>query len=222
MTAPARPFSKERNDLDFASLEAGDIVLMSNPWDRWYMRYTIFWSHAGLVTGKGGQEAIIDVVREPYGDYDRVGQRPFYQVHYCTYEAYARNYDLIALRVRCPLEVRQAAVCYAEGRIGTPYSPNIKKIIFNRHDTDHYSCSVLIWQAYRSQGIDLSPAPFGLNVTVMPYTFAHSRHVRVVAVGTRYMPIPRNWRNLGLILRRWWYRNVLRAPIADWGTEDRD
>ncbi|MFQ6000336.1 MAG: hypothetical protein ACE5LG_01560, partial [Anaerolineae bacterium] len=129
----ANSLLKETNDLDFGSLEPGDLLLAANPTDPWYIRYTLFWSHVGIVTGEG----VIDAIRDPRGEY--VELQRWGRVQSVPFKVYAANHDILALRVKCSPEVRRAAVEYAQGKIGLPYSPSIRKILFNRRDTDHYS-----------------------------------------------------------------------------------
>ena len=133
---------KEKNDLDFGSLEPGDLFLVANPTDPWYIRYTLFWSHVGIVTSQG----VIEAIRAPRGEY--VELQRWGTVQCAPFKVYAANHDILALGVKCGPEVRQAAVEYAQGKIGLPYSPSVRKILFNRRDTDHYSCGSLAWQAY--------------------------------------------------------------------------
>lgn len=197
----------EKNDLDFSMLEPGDILLVANPTDRWYMRYTLFWSHIGIVAGQG----VIDAVRDPRGDY--IEEQDWGKVQRVPYRVYQANVDIIALRVKCSPEKRAAAARYAESKIGLPFSPTIGRIIFSRRDVEHYSCASLMWQAYNEQGIDLAPLPFDLNLAVLPASLVHSPHIEIVGRGTRYKPIPCRWRNLGVILSRLWFKHVLGADI---------
>jgi len=180
-------------------------LLVANPTDPWYIRYTLFWSHVGIVTPHG----VIDAIREPRGEY--VELQRWGRVQCAPFEAYAANHDILALRVKCSPEVRRAAFEYAQGKIGLPYSPNIPKILFNRRDTDHYSCGSLAWQAYREQGIDLAPSPF--QILVIPAMLIRSPHIEMVAYGTRYKPIKRGWHHLGRLLERSWFRYLSRANI---------
>lgn len=201
----ANSLLKEKNDLDFGFLEPGDLLLVANPTDPWYVRYTLFWSHVGIVTSQG----VIDAIRDPRGEY--VELQRWGRVQCAPFEVYAANHDILALRVKCGPEVRQAAVEYAQGKIGLPYSPNIRKILFNRRDTDHYSCGSLAWQAYMGQGINLAPSSF--ETLVIPAMLLRSSHIEIVAHGTRYKPIKRGWRQFGRLLERLWFRWLSRAKI---------
>jgi len=201
----ANPLLKEKNDLDFGSLEPGDLLLVANPTDPWYIRYTLFWSHVGIVT----PEEVVDAIRDPRGEYAEL--QKWGTVHSAPFKVYAANHDILALRVKCSPEVRQAAVEYAQGKIGFPYSPNIPKILFNRRDTDHYSCGSLAWQAYMGQGINLAPS--SLETLVLPAMLLRNPHIEIVAYGTRYEPIKRGWRHLGHLLERLWFRCISRANI---------
>lgn len=195
-----------KNDLDFGSLEPGDLLLVANPSDPWYIRYALFWSHVGIVT----REGVIDAIRDPRGDY--VELQRWGTVQCAPSEVYAANHDILALRVKCSPEVRRAACEYAKGKIGLPYSPTIPKILFNRRDTDHYSCGSLAWQAYMEQGIDLAPSWF--EIFVLPAMLLRSPHIEIVACGTRYEPVKRDWRHFGRLLERLWFRYLSRAKIS--------
>ncbi len=199
---------KDRNSLDFGSLEPGDLLLVANPTDPWYIRYTLFWSHAGILTPEG----VIDAVREPRGELTEL--QSWGVVQCAPFQVYAANHDILALRVKCSLEVREAAVEYAQGKIGLPYSPNVRKILFSRRDTDHYSCASLAWQAYMEQGIDLAPSPWGWEIFVLPAALLSSPHIELVGYGTRYERVERSWRNLGLLMGRLWLKWLARAKIV--------
>jgi uncharacterized protein YycO len=202
------PLCTPLNDLDYSLLQPGDILLVANPTDRWWIRYPVFWSHIGIVTERG----VVDAARDPRGD--AANSRPsWYSVEAVPYYGYQVAYDIIALRVKCPPEVRLAAARYADSKIGFPYSSTYRQVAFSRRDTSHYSCASLMWQAYKTQGIDLAPTPGDIEIAVLPAALAHSREVEVVGRGTRYKPIPCQPRYLPLILERLWFRHVLRADI---------
>jgi uncharacterized protein YycO len=201
----ANPLMKEKNDLDFGSLEPGDLLLVANPTDPLYIRYTLFWSHVGIVTSQG----VIDAIRDPRGEF--VQLQRWGRVQCAPFKVYAANHDILALRVKCSPEVRGAAVDYAQAKIGLPYSPNIRKILFNRRDIDHYSCGSLAWQAYMGQGINLAPSSF--ETLVLPAMLLRNPHIEIVAYGTRYEPIKRGWRHFGRLLERLWFRCISRANI---------
>ncbi len=197
---------KEKNDLDFALLEPGDLLLVANPTDPWFIRYALFWSHVGIVT----EEGIIDAVREPRGELTEL--QNWGRVQCAPSKVYAANHDLLALRVKCSPDKRQAAVKYAQERIGLPYSPTLKQLLLGRRDNNHYSCGSLAWQAYREQGIDLAPLPF--DMAVLPLFLLRSPHTEVVAYGSRYLPLQRSGPNLGLLLGRLWLRYLSQADIT--------
>jgi len=199
-----------KNTFDFSLLEAGDVLLVANPGDRWYIRTFLFWSHNGLVTGYGGDTAVIDAVREPRSPDDR---GPFWQVKYATFEEYSNNFDILALRVKCSPEVKAAAVAYAESKVGTPFGRSYREILFSRKRTDTYSCANLLWQAYKAQGIDLAPFPKDLEWVVLPSAVAKSRWVEVVGMGTRYNTSAGKRGTLSFRLGRWWFKKVLRVRI---------
>jgi uncharacterized protein YycO len=199
---------KERNDLDLSLLEPGDLLLVANPTDPWYIRYTVFWSHVGMAVDGG----VIDAVREPRGE--ATDLRPkWWSVQRVPFQAYASSHDILALRVTCGKDLRGEAARYAEARIGAPYSPNVAKILFSRRARDHYSCASLAWQAYMVQGIDLAPAPFGLEIAVLPAMLIRSPSVEVIAYGTRYGPAERGRSRLPRLLVRRWFRHLSRADI---------
>jgi uncharacterized protein YycO len=196
---------RDKNDLDFGALVPGDLLLVANPTDAWQVRYTLFWSHVGIVTSLG----VIDAIRDPRGDY--IELQRWGMVQCAPFKVYTANHDILALRVKSSPEVRRAAVDYAQAKIGLPYSPNLRKILFNRRDTEHYSCGSLAWQAYMEQGIDLAPSPF--EALVLPAMLIRSPYIESVAYGTRYAPIKRSWRHLGRLLERLWFRYLSRAKI---------
>ncbi len=195
------------NDLDFSLLEPGDILIVSNPTDRWYTRFTVFWSHIGIVTGCG----VVDAARDPRGE--GAEKRTWYSVQCVPFDEYAVNYDILALRVRCGSAQRLAAARYAESKIGAPYAPTLWHMIFTRRSAEYYSCASLMWQAYVLQGIDLAPTPFNLEFVVLPGALARSKYVEVIGRGTRYAAIPLAPANLGLIASRLWFRYLLRCEI---------
>jgi|GEM_PF-6188799 len=195
------------NDLDFGILEPGDILIVSNPTDRWYTRFTVFWSHIGIVTERG----VVDAARDPRGE--KAANRTWYSVQCVPFADYAANYDILALRVKCGVAQRQIAARYAESKIGAPYAPTLWHMFFTRRSSQYYSCASLMWQAYQIQGIDLAPTPFNLECVVLPGALARSPRVEVIGRGTRYAAIPLAWENLGLIASRLWFRYVLRCDI---------
>lgn len=197
-----------RNGLDFRSLEPGDLLLVANPTDPWYIRYTIFWSHVGIVTPEG----VVDAVREPRGELTEL--QSWGKVQCAPLEVYAAGHDLLALRVRCSPQEKQAAAEYARSRVGLPYSPTIKKILFSRRATGHYSCASLAWQAYMEQGIDLAPSPWDCDIFVLPVALLSSPHMEVVGYGTRYEGVKRSPRNLGSLIERLWLRRLARFEIV--------
>ncbi len=202
-----KPYLREENDLNFDLLEPGDILLVANPTDLWFVRYLFLWSHVGIVT-EGG---VVDAIRDPRGEY--IEEQQWGTVQCVPHRIYSANHDIIALRVKCSREKRAAAARYAMERLGLPYSPTLRKTFFSRGDTTHYSCASLMWQAYKAQGIDLDPLPWKANLILFPALLLHSPHIEVIARGTRYKPIPKNWRNRGLIMERMWFKHMLRADI---------
>jgi len=110
----ANPLLKEKNDLDFGSLEPGDLLLVANPTDPWYIRYTLFWSHVGIVTPEG----VVDAIRDPRGEYAE--PQKWGTVQSAPIKVYAANHDILALRVKCSPEVRGLPSSMPRGRSGSP------------------------------------------------------------------------------------------------------
>jgi len=202
-----KPYLKEENDLDFDLLEPGDLLLVANPTDRWLGRYLFFWSHVGIVT----EDGVVDAIRDPRGEYIEAQQ--WGTVQCVPHRIYRANHDIIALRVKCGRQKRVAAARYAMEKLGLPYSPTLRKILLGRGDTTHYSCASLMWQAYKAQGIDLDPLPWKSNLILFPALLLRSRHIEIIARGSRYKPIAKSWRNRGLMMGRLWFKHILRANI---------
>jgi uncharacterized protein YycO len=200
-------YLKEENDLDFHLLEPGDLLLVANPTDLWFVRYLFFWSHVGIVTKDG----VIDAIRDPRGEY--IEEQHWGTVQSVPFRVYGANHDIIALRVKCSREKSVAAARYAMEKLGLPYSPTLRRIFFGRRDTTHYSCASLIWQAYMAQGIDLDPLPWKSNLIIFPALLLRSPHIEIIARGTRHRPITKGWRNRWLVMERLWFEHVLRADI---------
>jgi len=200
-------YLKVENDLDFDLLEPGDLLLVANPTDCWFVRYLSFWSHVGIVTPDG----MVDAINDPRGEH--IEHQQWGTVQCVPYRIYDANHDIIALRVKCSREKRLAAARYATDKLGLPYSPTLRRMFFGRRDITHYSCASLIWQAYKTQGIDLDPLPWESNAIVCPALLLRSAHVEVIARGTRYGPIAKSWRNKGLMMERLWFKYMLRANI---------
>lgn len=191
------------NTLDITVLQPGDILLVANPTDMPIIRFTIFWSHVGIVSRRGG---VIDAVREPRGE-GQDGQR-WFRVQEAPLSSYLLAYDILALRPRVPAEARQAAARYAESKLGAPYGRGVRRILFGRRDTTAYSCASLMWQAYKEQGLDLAPAPARCAaLNLVPLALARDPQVEVIGRGTRYVDMS-GWR---VRAQRWWFRRVLRA-----------
>ncbi len=202
-----KPCLREENDLDFDLLEPGDLLLVANPTDLCLVRSLFFWSHVGIVA----QGGVVDAIRDPRGDY--VEEQRWGTVQWVPFRIYRANTDIIALRVRCGPDKRMAAAQYAMRKLGLPYSPTLREIFLGRNHTTHYSCASLMWQAYETQGIDLDPLPWKSNLILFPALLLRSRHVDVIAQGTRYKPIARSWRNKWLMAERLWFKYVLRAKV---------
>ena len=197
------------NTLDVSLLQPGDILLEANPTDMPVLRYTIFWSHVGIVGTRGG---VIDAVREPRGE----GQaaQAWFQVQEAPLSSYLLAYDILAVRPRLPAEARLAAAQFAESKLGAPYAPSVRRIVVGRRDAGAYSCASLMWQAYQRQGLDLAPAPAWCpNLNVIPLWLARDPQVEIIARGTRYAVIPPRLRRLRA--ERWWVSRVVGARLQD-------
>ena len=124
-------FTGQRNQLDFSSLEPGDILLGGNPGGS-YGHFT----HAGIYVGNGEvMEGYVDcgISRQGAGHY--------------RYYAWA-----CVLRVKLPPEQRLRAAEYAARREGRMFYP----AAFKTGDR-YWNCTKLIWKAYKEEGVDLDP-----------------------------------------------------------------
>ncbi len=201
------------NSLDFSLLEAGDIVLCANPHDVPAMRAVLFWSHAGIYTGLPDESrAFVDAVNLPVRDRGR-GKLPWQRVRFTSKRMYASYVDILVLRPDCPREKRAAAAAYAIGKVGKPFHRWLLVGFLKIRDEDHFTCASLVYQAYRVQGVDLAPRLFFRRVVPWPSAMAKHPHIRVVAAGTRWRPIPLTPANWKIILARLWFRYARGAPI---------
>jgi uncharacterized protein YycO len=205
---------RDQNTLDCTILEPGDILMVANPTDVPIIRYLIFWSHVGIVGLDSTQ--VIDAVREPRGEW--TGEPAWYQVRRGPVSSYLLSYDILAIRPRLAAVARSAAAEYAESKVGLPYAPTVRRILYGRRDTSAYSCASLMWQAYERQGLDLAPIAASSGLNVVPLVLARSPHVDVIGRGTRYGSMRAQARRLRA--QRWWFRHALGADIVGLGRED--
>ncbi|NLO21140.1 MAG: hypothetical protein GX119_03980 [Syntrophomonadaceae bacterium] len=120
---------KYANDISFAGLEEGDIILGGYP-DCAYGRF----SHVAMYIGNGQ-------VIEAFVDYG-VHIRPIY--HFRDYK------EVCLLRVEAEPRIKQQAVDYAQNLQGKMFYA----LAFKPGDRI-WNCSKLIWRAYLEEGIDL-------------------------------------------------------------------
>ncbi|HEY3313678.1 MAG TPA: hypothetical protein VGL40_00115 [Bacillota bacterium] len=208
-----RHLLSKQNSVDFARLEPGDIVLCANPHDASLLRTFLFWSHAGLYTGlPEAAKAFVDAVDLPVR---RRSERrlPWQRVRFTSKRMYLSYVDILVLRVDCSKEKREAAAAFAVAQVGKPFPRHLFRTFFRLHDQTAFTCTSLVYHAYRGQGVDLSPRIL-LGRTI-PWPSSLARHPRIeeVARGTRWRPIPLSVRNWRPIIQRLWFRYVIRTQI---------
>ncbi len=214
MPASKRPL---HNDLDTALLEPGDVVLVANSHDNRAIRWTMFWSHAAIYTGREPNEAFIDAVNLPVGRHAK--RQIWRQVRFTPMARFRHYEDVLVLRPKAPPEVRRRAAEYAVAQVGKPFPPTWRAFFTGTNSDAYFSCTSLIWHAYHSQGIDLSARrrPFGLGRRIIPSPRSFQRHPRLrpVARGTRVLRAqllaPRGWIRLA---GRIWFCYGLRVGIV--------
>ena len=204
-----------KNTFDFGLLEPGDIVLCANPRDVFLLRTLLFWSHAGIYTGDEGAHAFVDAVNLPVRGRRRGGRLTWQRVRYSSLAMYQSYVDVVVLRVDCPPEKRLAAADFAQTQLGKPFPRNLwVSFLSRRSDAQAYSCTSLVWHAYKIQGLDLSPLWLFRLVLPWPSALAANPRVRIIGVGTRLKNVP--WRSpyLMLAFERFWFKAILRKRIA--------
>ncbi len=142
---------KYANDISFAGLEAGDIILGGYP-DCAYGRF----SHVAMYSGNGQ-------VIEAFADYG-VHIRPI--DHFRDYK------EVCLLRVEADPEVKKQAVEYARSFQGKMFFA----LAFKPGDRI-WNCSKVIWKAYNEQGIELDESE---DLWISPDTFCDSSHVSII------------------------------------------
>ncbi|MHB0886552.1 MAG: YiiX/YebB-like N1pC/P60 family cysteine hydrolase [Bacillota bacterium] len=203
----------EMNDVDFSRLEPGDIVLCANPHDVSALRAALFWSHAGMYTGLADESrAFVDAVDLPVR---RRSERKllWQRVRFTSKRMYLSYVDILVLRPECSREKREAAAAYAVSKAGRPFPRHFWLSFLRRNDQEAFTCTSLVYHAYRAQGVDLAPILLFRRVVPWPSALAKHPQVEVVAQGTRWRPIPLTRANWRLIVQRLWFRYVARARI---------
>lgn len=119
------------NDISFAGLEPGDIILGAYPGCA-YGRF----SHAGIYLGNGE-------VMESYGDLG-VNIQPIN--HYREYS------EVCLLRVKADPAVKRQAVNYVTRQQGAMFYP-----LAFKNGERYWNCTKIMWKAYFEQGLDFDP-----------------------------------------------------------------
>lgn len=139
------------NDISFAGLEPGDLILGAYPGCA-YGRF----SHVGIYLGKGE-------VMESYGDLG-VNVQPV--SHYRQYS------EVCLLRVKADAAVKKRAVDYAGKQQGAMFYP-----LAFKNGERYWNCTKIMWKAYFEQGLDFDP---GNDFWVAPDLFYKSDLVEVI------------------------------------------
>lgn len=210
-----------RNTLDFAALEPGDLILVANPTDPVWMQLSTFWSHAAMyVGGDDDARAFVDAVNLPVRRAARRtdGGLLWQRVRFTSLRGFQSYMDLVALRPPLPAEARHAAAAYARSQVGKPFFGDLVASMVLPRGRDRsatpgeFTCSSLIWHAYKAQGFDLSRGILG-GFAPWPSRLDHDRRLQHVARGTRVKPLRPARGQLGLYLVRAWFRYGLRSDI---------
>ncbi len=204
-----------RNTLDLSVLEPGDVILVANPHDMFVLRAAMFWSHAALYTGLESARAFVDAVNLPVRG--KKNQPGFWQrVRFTSVGTVQHYVDVLVLRPDCPAEVRQKAVQFAIEKVGSPFVQGLFQSFIDRRQDRGYSCSSLIYHAYKAHGVDLSVR----FLHAVPWPAAMARHPRLrrIGAGTRVRRPTRPWRLSWFYAGRLWTRYVLRQPIQLWAS----
>ncbi len=139
------------NDISFAGLEVGDIILGGYP-DCAYGRF----SHVGIYNGNGQViEAFVD-----------------YGVHIRAIDHFRNYTEVCLLRVEADPEVKKKAAEYAADFQGKMFYP----LAFKPGDRI-WNCSKVIWKAYMEQGIELDDHR---DLWISPDAFYYSPHVSII------------------------------------------
>lgn len=139
------------NDISFAGLEVGDIVLGGYP-ECSYGRF----SHVGMYNGNGQViEAFVD-----------------YGVHLRSIDHFRDYTQVCLLRVEADPEVKKKAAECASSFQGKMFYA----LAFKPGDRI-WNCSKLIWKAYMEQGIELDESR---DLWITPEAFCHSPYVSII------------------------------------------
>jgi cell wall-associated NlpC family hydrolase len=139
------------NDISFAGLEPGDLILGAYPGCA-YGRF----SHAGIYLGKGK-------IMESYGD---LGVNVQSISHYREYS------EVCLLRVKADPAVKKRAVDYVSKRQGAMFYP-----LAFKNGERYWNCTKIMWKAYFEQGLDFDPEN---DFWVAPDLFYKSHLVEVI------------------------------------------
>jgi len=217
-----------RNSLDFARLEPGDLILVANPSDPVWLQATLFWSHVAIYVGGDDSRAFVDAVNLPVRGAARRGDRTllWQRVRFTSRRAFESYVDLLVLRPLLPADARRAAAEFARSQVGKPFCRRPAAGILKGwpggpgEPPSEYTCSSLVWEAYRRQGLDLSPRGLGRLFFPWPSRLDHDRRLRHVGRGTRLRPISPAAGRLGYFLARAWFKWGLRSDILWRGEPD--
>jgi hypothetical protein len=140
-----------KNDISFAGLEPGDIILGAYP-DCAYGYY----SHAAIYLGAGQ-------IIEGYADLGIVRQ---------SIEHFREYPQICLLRVEAEPAVKQAAVSYVTRQLGDLFYP-----VAFKSGQNTWNCTKIMWKAYQLQGLDFDE---NNDLWVPPDSIYNSRHVTVI------------------------------------------
>lgn len=201
-------------------LEPGDLVIVANPTDPWLLRLLLFWSHVAIYVGESDARAFVDSVNLPIRRAGRARDHglPWQRVRYSSLRMFRSYIDVLALRPPLPPEARRAAAEFAKDQVGRPFPRNLLVAFFKPRrpgTASEFTCSSLVWEAYKAQGFDLASGPLGRLVLPWPSLLGHDRRLAHTARGTRLRPFRGLRVPWSLFLARVWFRWVLRSDI-DW------
>lgn len=139
------------NDISFAGLEAGDILVGGYPGCA-YGRF----SHAGIYIGNGQVvEALVDT-----------------GVHIRSVDHFRDYTEIALLRVNIDPQIKKKAVEYVKNNQGAMFY----SLAFKPGDRI-FNCSKIIWKAYAEQGYDLDSSQ---DLWISPDVFYNSSQVSII------------------------------------------
>ncbi len=217
-----------RNTFDFSLLEPGDLVLVANPTDPWPIRAFLFWSHVAVYVGESEDRTFVDAVNLPVRRAGRRSERgqPWQRVRYTSLRMFRSYLDVLVLRPDLPVEARMAAAEFARAQVGKPFPSRLGAAMLKPAQArgpaggrkeappGEFTCSSLVWHAYRRQGLDLSSGLLGGILLPWPSLLGHDPRLAHVGRGTRYRPLRAVRGQVALLLSRAWARWALRADIS--------